>query len=272
LLLLAPSALLMGSPMAQSASSVPRPALGRHLSPIGAPRMSIGASVEIVDRDGDKVSFGLSGEGELQLFVGDSLLCDAVQVVTYDSGASRVATVGQTDDDGGEFLLQAETQFQQAVALQELTQKSSAEWVDETTLPPQVEALLVDDTLKRSRPAVGTLWAQLLSVYPNEAAALEAIERNSAIVLPYLNRPDFILGSWKVINSMMSPDEALEVITKNPGVLACNPVALSKSDAATIKGAASGVDAVEAVPVAARWAGTALALAAVVGLVAANAS
>jgi hypothetical protein len=32
--------------------------------------------------------------------------------------------------------------------------------------------------------------------------ALAAVARNSAIVLPYLNRPHHISGSWKVLDEM----------------------------------------------------------------------
>lgn len=39
---------------------------------------------------------------------------------------------------------------------------------------------------------------RLLKVYPSEEEALTAIGRNSAIVLPYLNKPTFISGTWKV--------------------------------------------------------------------------
>ena len=65
--------------------------------------------------------------------------------------------------------------------------------------------------------------AQLLEIFPTEAAASAAVARNSAIVLPYLNRPTHIAGSWAVLQEKFGSDEeALEVVTKNPGLLSCN--------------------------------------------------
>ena len=90
-------------------------------------------------------------------------------------------------------------------------------------LPQPVEALLVDDELRASRPGTCLLWATLLQVYPDEPSALAAVARNSAIVLPYLNRPAYISGSWREINEKMGPEDALDVVTKNPGILCCNP-------------------------------------------------
>lgn len=46
----------------------------------------------------------------------------------------------------------------------------------------------------------------------------------------------------------------MEVITKNPGVLACNPVGLKQSSASDVKRAAAVVDAVEALPLWGRYA------------------
>ena len=42
-------------------------------------------------------------------------------------------------------------------------------------------------------------------------------------------------------------DGATEVLTKNPGILACNPVGLKTTDAATVKRAAGFVNGVEGV-------------------------
>ena len=58
---------------------------------------------------------------------------------------------------------------------------------------------------------------RLLKVYPTDEAALTAVTRNSAIVLPYLNRPTFIAGTCTVLLDKMSEAEALDVITRNPG-------------------------------------------------------
>lgn len=90
-----------------------------------------------------------------------------------------------------------------------------------------------------------TMSCRLLKVYPSEEAVLEAIAKNTAIVLPFLNKPSFISGSWRALTEMMSEEEALDVITRNPGVLASNPVGLSMQNALVIKNVARAVDATE---------------------------
>lgn len=117
---------------------------------------------------------------------------------------------------------------------------------DGVELPPEVDAMLaVSEELQEQRPGVLVLWSRLLAIYPDEPAALAAVQRNSALVMPYLNKPAFIDGSWAVLLEMMPPADALEVVTKNPGILASNPAGLRMSDADTIKRAAGFVDGVE---------------------------
>ena len=64
-------------------------------------------------------------------------------------------------------------------------------------------------------------------------------------MLPYLNKPFHIDGTWRILKQMMSEDEALEVVTKNPGLLTCNPGMLKDQSADTIKRAATVVHTVE---------------------------
>ena len=42
--------------------------------------------------------------------------------------------------------------------------------------------------------------------------------------MPYLNRPANIDGSWAVLCDQLGEAEARDVITKNPGILASNPI------------------------------------------------
>ena len=44
---------------------------------------------------------------------------------------------------------------------------------------------------------------------------------------------------------MMSAEEALEVVTKNPGILACNPLGLKGSNKAAVMTMANVVNGVE---------------------------
>jgi hypothetical protein len=103
--------------------------------------------------------------------------------------------------------------------------------------------------VQASRPGVVLLWAHLLDVFGgDEGAALAAALKNTAIIFPYLNRPTNIAGSWAVLQEMLgSREEALEVVTKNPGILACNPDGLKTSNKAAVQTMAAVVDTVETV-------------------------
>lgn len=60
-------------------------------------------------------------------------------------------------------------------------------------LPPQAEE---DDEILA---AIVPLWEALAEVYPSEAAAVAAVRKNVAVILPYMNQPTNIEGSWDVI-------------------------------------------------------------------------
>ena len=242
-------------------------------------RMTTDGDVEIVDTADDRLRFSLADSGDLQLFMADELFCPLVRQITYEAEAGFVATDGVTPAEHGEFTLLPERRSSEAAQLKALSeQATSCEWREPedvfalpgeaVVLPPELEALLVDDTLKSQRPQVRLLWSKVLDIYPSDAAALAAVQRNSALVLPYLNRPGNIVGSWQVINQLMGPDDALEVVTQNPGVLCTNPQLLARSNEADIKRAAGVVDAVEALPMPARYALAAGASAAAVWIVA----
>ena len=232
-----------------------------------APRAAIFAAasttLDLTDSDGDKISFRVA-EGDLQMLVGEELLCDSVETLEY---GTRDGQVRQDYGVGNFQLMQGPEREAQAAALRELATEAGVEWLqfDELpelppvdtmasvlaaaegiVLPPEVAAMLdVDDELRESEPAARVLWSRLLEIYPSEDAALAAVRRNSALIMPYMNKPAFIDGSWRVLNQMMSEAEALEVVTKNPGILACNPAGLVTSDAETVKRAAGFVDGVE---------------------------
>jgi hypothetical protein len=245
----------------------------RTLAPLMAgPRREL----ELIDSDGDAVSFCVD-DGDLKMFVNGKCMCESVQSLAYGADG----TVSQ-DDGEGMFTLREEDRQAASEALCILAEEADVTWVAEqrgtktnavveTALPPEIEALLTSSELKASRPGVCILWSRLLDVYPTEKAALAAAKRNSALVLPYLNRPANIDGSWEVLKGMMSEEEALDVITKNPGVLACNPVGLKGSNAGDVQRAALLVDVVESLPMAARWAIPGALSIGVVGIVAAGA-
>jgi len=248
--------------------------------PIGVPASSMRCneavvmmatdSLKLTDTDADSIRFDLSSSGSLAMFVQDELHCAAVASIQYDPDVARVITEGATEEERGSFSLKPDNRQAEVDALRGLAARAASprvEWRDVDPLPAQIEALLVDDTLRATRPGTRILWGRLKTIYPSEEAALNAVKRNSALVLPYLNRPYNIDGSWKVLLGMMSEEEALDVVTKNPGVLASNPQGLAGSNAAAIKQAAGVVDVVEAVPVPLRFGASAAVTVAVVALV-----
>jgi len=206
---------------------------------------AMGPRVELIDSEGDAIQFTVTPSGVVQMFDGEELLCKAVNSISFDQATGLVNVDSEEID--AEFNVACLEQRDNLARLSLLASESGVAWLgDEVVpLPPQVEALLVDDELKASRGGVRILWLELLKVYPTEAAALQAVSRNSAIVLPYLNRPNFIAGNWRVLNDMMREEEALEVITNNPGVLASNPAGLNLQNANVIKSTARAVDKTE---------------------------
>ena len=209
-----------------------------------------------MDREGDEVRFRLTDDG-LELYVAGELFSAAVETMEYDKADGRISV--EDEEVEGSFQLQEEEQLIKAATLSVFSKQCGIEWRGDpaVTLPAEVEELLVSDELRASRPGVCMLWAQLLQIYPGEEAAKEAVRRNSAIVLPYLNRPYFIEGSWQVLNEMMSAEEALEVVTNNPGILASRPEGLKMSNKAAVQATAKAVNVVDALwPEGLKWPGS----------------
>ena len=187
-------------------------------------------TLEIIDAEGDLIRF-VPAEGKLQLWDGDDLQLPAIRALTYARADAAIRADGEdVDGDTAECDVALDRREPRDLTLDlarlgVLAAQARTEWLRDAPveLPQPVEALLVDDELRASRPGTCLLWATLLQVYPDEPSALAAVARNSAIVLPYLNRPAYISGSWREINEKMGPEDALDVVTKNPGILCCNP-------------------------------------------------
>jgi len=215
------------------------------------PRLvGVNGTLTLVDVEGDELRFRRSGS-TLKLFVGDELFSEDVTSLTFSRATGKVHMEGE-DDEGddveGDFQLQPEELIAQAARLNLLAAEANVPWLGDlpVDLPEEVEFLFMkDEELLASRPGARILWLELLKVYPSQESAIAAVKRNSAIIMPYLNRPPYISGCWDVLNGMMSEEEALDVVTRNPGILACNPVGLRTSNAAVIKGTAGAVDAFE---------------------------
>ena len=140
-------------------------------------RMTTDGDVEIVDTADDRLRFSLADSGDLQLFMADELFCPLVRQITYEAEAGFVATDGVTPAEHGEFTLLPERRSSEAAQLKALSeQATSCEWREsenvfalpakEVVLPSELEALLVDDTLKSQRPQVRLLWSKVQTLLP----------------------------------------------------------------------------------------------------------
>ena len=81
--------------------------------------------------------------------------------------------------------------------------------------------------------------------YPNEETAIAALDRNTAVIAPQVNSPTKIMGSYALLVERFGEDGVLEIITKNPGILACTPQSLSKQSNDDISNAADLVVTIE---------------------------
>ena len=79
------------------------------------------------------------------------------------------------------------------------------------------------------------LWSALLKCYGSEKLALNAVEDNPQMLNPSYSFCNTMLDSKKALLSVMSAEEALDVMKKNPAVLQCGP-SLGMLGAGEIKG------------------------------------
>eukprot|EP00967_Tisochrysis_lutea_P001428 scaffold1906_cov34-Tisochrysis_lutea.AAC.4 len=148
-------------------------ALGRYSPAVRAPPPRavlaadavLGSSLTIVDKSGDEVFFVLGGTGpELQLSVNQELFADELEVITYEKAERRVKVEGtlEDEDDGevyevdGDFILPEGPQEITMATLGILAARAGVEWIGNqpVDLPAELEAKLIDDELKASRPGV----------------------------------------------------------------------------------------------------------------------
>ena len=90
-----------------------------------------------------------------------------------------------------------------------------------------------------------TLWKEFKKCYPSEAVAQQMLSKNTAVILPQLNSPAKIKGTYALLIKRLGKKQAQEIITKNPGVLVCSPTALAKESDESIIKAANFVESVE---------------------------
>lgn len=95
---------------------------------------------------------------------------------------------------------------------------------------------------------VNQMWSAFETVYGSRERAEAAANRNVKVLLPFLNSPETIRGSYAVLVDMLGKEEASEIIVKNPGVLSCAPEDLAKTKPGDIRSAANFVSLVDKVP------------------------
>lgn len=82
------------------------------------------------------------------------------------------------------------------------------------------------------------LWREFKKCYKSEAVAQEMLGKNTAVILPQLNSPRKIKGTYALLNKRLGKKAAADLLLKNPGVLVCSPESLEKqSDEEIIKAA-----------------------------------
>ena len=74
---------------------------------------------------------------------------------------------------------------------------------------------------------------------------VEAAKRNSASILPYLNRPANIIGTFEYLEEELGTEGAQDVISKNPGVLSLSPAMARQTPIEDIVKAADNIARIE---------------------------
>jgi len=95
--------------------------------------------------------------------------------------------------------------------------------------------------------AVVPLWKAVRKCFPTEETALAAVAKNKRLLYPWVSCVQNIEGSYRVLVQTCGEEGTLEVISKNPGVLCCDPTRLARSSPDEIRGAANLVDTLERV-------------------------
>ena len=208
--------------------------------------------LQVQDASGHVLHFHAEERQRLALTVQGQRFCKQIETLSYRTQNGEVTLEGVDDEDDqveGTFELVPQSRLVQASQLQVLCEQAVIQWLgdDPLRLPQEVEALLIDEEMRASRSRVRLLWANLLEVYESEELALEAVRKNSVIVLPFLNKPRHISGSWSVLKEKLGESEARDVIEKNPGVLSCNPLLLREQSKLSVVATARAVDVVNGV-------------------------
>ena len=115
-----------------------------------------------------------------------------------------------------------------------------------TKLPAEVAATLDPGVPTKD---VEPLWRELRKCYPTERAAIDAACKQPLVLLPFINRAENIKFCFQVLREIGFDDaERLEVITRNPGILANKPYDLSLSSMDDVRRSISAMEAIDRIP------------------------
>ena len=95
---------------------------------------------------------------------------------------------------------------------------------------------------------IDAIWQAFEKAYGSRSRALAASRRNSQVLLPFINNPRTITGANAALVNIFGKKGALEIIEKNPGVLACDPTALARTSRQDIENAANLVSSIDNMP------------------------
>ena len=98
------------------------------------------------------------------------------------------------------------------------------------------------DTVKE----IEILWKAFRTCFANDALAIQAAEKNSAVFTPQVSSPTKIKGSYALLVKRLGKQQTAELLQKNPGVLCNSPKALSTCTDKQILDAAESVAWVDA--------------------------
>lgn len=99
-----------------------------------------------------------------------------------------------------------------------------------------------------SQKEIDAIWSAFERCYGSRERALKASRTNAQVLLPFINTPATITGANRALVELFGKQGALEIISKNPGVLACNPASLARTPKADIERAANLVSAIDNAP------------------------
>ena len=133
--------------------------------------------------------------------------------------------------------IQKQALFQGGAKLK-VMKKGQRPMVKGVRLTQEVEAITSTFKKQYERRELELLWGALLKCYGDRELALQACRDNPQVINPSYSFCNTMIESKRALTAVMSADEALEVMRRNPAVLQCGP-SLEILGASEIKGFAA---------------------------------